>query len=162
MSDPKIGVLFVCLGNICRSPLAEGVFQHHVREAGLEEQFRIDSAGTGSWHVGEPADRRMRQTAKGHGVLLTSRGRQFEYDDFQEWDHILVMDRSNLHDVLFLDRKDRFGDKVRLFREFDPEPEDHQVPDPYYGGPEGFERVYQIVDRTCAALLKSLRAHYDL
>ena len=160
--DRPVRVLFVCLGNICRSPLAEGVFTQKVREAGLEDAFEIDSAGTGSWHVGEPADRRMRQTAQSHGITLTSKGRQFAYKDFEDFDHILVMDRSNLHDVLFLDRKEQFGDRVRLFREFDPDPEDHQVPDPYYGGDKGFERVFQIVDRTADKLLAALRAHYGL
>lgn len=158
----KIRILFVCLGNICRSPLAEGVFAEKVRLAGLADRFEIDSAGTGSWHAGEPADRRMRETARGHGVALTSRARQFGYADFETFDHILVMDRSNLHDVLFLDRKERFSDRVQLFRQYDPDPEDYQVPDPYYGGDAGFERVYAIVDRTCDALLSALRAHYAL
>ena len=158
----RVSVLFVCLGNICRSPLAEGVFKAHVDAAGLSDRFVIESAGTGSWHVGAPPDKRMIQTAKGHGVLLTSRGRQFEYKDFESFDHILVMDRSNLHDVLFLDRKDRFSDRVKLFREFDPKPEDYQVPDPYYGGADGFEQVYSTVDRTSEALLASLVAHYGL
>lgn len=158
----QIRVMFVCLGNICRSPLAEGVFAAKVREAGLAAHFHIESAGTGSWHVGDPPDKRMLQTASRHGVPLPSRGQQFAYADFERFDHILVMDRNNLHDVLFLDRKERFSDKVKLFREFDPEPGDYQVPDPYYGGEEGFERVYQMVDRTCDALLASLRAHYGL
>ncbi len=157
-----VRVQFVCLGNICRSPLAEGVFKAQVEAAGLSERFVIESAGTGSWHVGAPPDKRMLQTAMGHGVYLTSRGRQFDYRDFEAFDHILVMDRSNLHDVLFLDRKERFSDRVKLFREFDPQPDDYQVPDPYYGGADGFEQVYRIVERTSEALLAALVAHYGL
>ena len=157
-----VRVQFVCLGNICRSPLAEGVFKAQVEAAGLSDRFVIESAGTGNWHVGAPPDKRMIQTAKGHGVYLASRGRQFDYKDFESFDHILVMDRSNLHDVLFLDRKERFSDRVKLFREFDPEPDDYQVPDPYYGGADGFEHVYSIVERTGEALLASLVAHYGL
>ncbi|MFT4603976.1 MAG: protein-tyrosine phosphatase [Rhodothermales bacterium] len=162
MAVAPVRVLFVCLGNICRSPLAEGVFKAQVEAAGLSDRFEIDSAGTGNWHVGHAPDQRMLQTALGHTVFLTSRGRQFEYKDFDSFKHILVMDRSNLHDVLFLDRKERFSDRVKLFREFDPEPEDYQVPDPYYGGAEGFEQVYGIVERTGEALLASLVAHYGL
>ncbi|GIV59060.1 low molecular weight phosphotyrosine protein phosphatase [Rhodocaloribacter litoris] len=159
----KIKVLFVCLGNICRSPLAEGVFRHLVRERGLEDRFDIDSAGTGSWHVGEPPDRRMRETARRHGVPLDGqRARQFTARDLEHYDHIFVMDRDNLHDVLFLDREDRYGNKVRLFREFDPEPGDYQVPDPYYGGAQGFENVFAIVERTARTLLDRLVAEYDL
>lgn len=157
-----VRVQFVCLGNICRSPLAEGVFKAKVEDAGLSDRFVIESAGTGSWHVGDPPDKRMIQTARAHGVNLTSRGRQFDYKDFESFDHILVMDRSNLHDVLFLDRKERFSDRVKLFREFDPSPDDYQVPDPYYGGADGFEQVFRIVERTSEALLAALVAHYGL
>ena len=153
----KIRVLFICLGNICRSPLAEGVFRHLVRERGLENQFEIASAGTGDWHVGQQADARMRQTAGRNGLSLENhRGRQFKAADFPAYDHLLVMDRDNLHDVLFLDREDAYGEKVRLFREFDPDPGDYQVPDPYYGGPSGFDHVYRITERTARALLDHL------
>ncbi|RMF54292.1 MAG: low molecular weight phosphotyrosine protein phosphatase [Bacteroidetes bacterium] len=163
MSRDKIRVLFVCLGNICRSPLAEGVFRHLVKERGLAEHFEIDSAGTGSWHVGEPPDRRMRETARRHGVSLDGqRARQFEEEDLQRFDHIFAMDRNNLHDILYYDRQDRFGNKVRLFREFDPDPGDYQVPDPYYGGPQGFENVYRIVERTARTLLDRLAETYRL
>lgn len=156
-------VLFVCLGNICRSPLAEGVFRHYVRKTGLEEHIEIDSAGTGSWHVGEPPDRRMRQTAAQHGISLDGqRARQFAKEDLEAYDHILAMDKENLQDILYLDDDDAFGHKVRLFREFDPEPGDFQVPDPYYGGSQGFENVFQIVDRTARTLLHRLVEEYDL
>lgn len=157
-----VRVLFVCLGNICRSPLAEGVFREHVRRAGLASSFEIGSAGTGGWHVGDPPDRRMTETARGHGVELTSRGRQLVAPDLRFYDIILAMDRDNLHDILFLDPDREFADRVRLFREYDPEPGDYQVPDPYYGGQDGFDRVYRMVDRTSAALLGAMTAHYGL
>lgn len=159
----RIRVMFVCLGNICRSPLAAGVFRDHVREAGLEESFEIVSSGTGNWHVGEGADPRMVRTARRYGCALdTHRARQFVEEDLKRFDYIFVMDKQNLYDVLFLDRYDRFGNKVRLFREFDPEPGDYQVPDPYYGGDEGFDEVYRIVHRTSASLLDRLVEEHDL
>jgi protein-tyrosine phosphatase len=162
MSRP-VRVLFVCLGNICRSPLAEGVFRDKVRAAGLDGIIDIDSAGTGAWHVGNPPDRRMMATAKRQGVDLSpQRARQFVDTDLADFDHILAMDKSNLHDILFLDAGDDFGHRVTLFRQWDPEPGDYEVPDPYYGGDAGFEHVYEIVDRTAEALLKGLAAHYEL
>ena len=162
MSRP-VRVLFVCLGNICRSPLAEGVFRDKVRAAGLDGIIDIDSAGTGAWHVGNPPDRRMMATAKRQGVDISAqRARQFVDTDLADFDHILAMDKSNLHDILFLDAGDHFGHRVTLFRQWDPEPGDYEVPDPYYGGDAGFEHVYEIVDRTAEALLKGLAAHYEL
>lgn len=160
--DRPVRVLFVCLGNICRSPLAHGVFQKKVREAGLEGEFEIDSAGTGSWHVGQSPDDRMQATAAQRGIDLSGlRGRRLKAEDLDHYDHIFVMDKSNLHDTLYLDPEGDHGTRVRLFREFDPEPGDYQVPDPYQGGREGFERVYGIVDRTTTALLERFQAAYD-
>lgn len=159
----KIRIMFVCLGNICRSPLAEAVFRHHVREAGLEDVFEIESSGTGQWHVGQQADARMREKAAEYGVSLEKhRAQQFGEAHFDEFDHIFVMDKNNLHDVLYHDRTDAFGNKVRLFREFDPEPDDFQVPDPYYGGDQGFQNVYSIVDRTVERLLERLVEEHEL
>ena len=163
MPDRPIRVLFVCLGNICRSPLAEGLFQQKVEAARLAEHFEIDSAGTGGWHVGAPADARMTATAADRGTdLARLRARQLVRSDLDHYDHVFVMDKANLHDTLFLDPDGDHGTRVRLFREFDPEPEDYQVPDPYYGGPDGFERVYDIVERTAAALLARLRAAHGI
>ena len=160
-SDRPVRVLFVCLGNICRSPLAEGLFQRKVTEAGLADRVIVDSAGTGGWHVGAPPDRRMSATAADRGTDLSSlQARQLERADLDEFDHVFVMDKSNLHDTLALDPDGDHGTRVRLFREFDPEPGDYQVPDPYYGGPEGFDRVYDIVDRTTDAILGRLRGVY--
>lgn len=162
-SKEKIRVMFVCLGNICRSPLAAGIFREKVRQAGLDDHIEVASSGTGDWHVGEQADRRMRQTALRYGCSLEDhRACQFAGSDLDAYDYIFVMDRDNLHDVLYLDREDRFANKVRLFREFDPSPGDYQVPDPYFGGEEGFEHVYRIVDRTAEALLARLVEEHGL
>lgn len=162
MSEP-VRVLFVCLGNICRSPLAEGVLRHRVECAGLSEWIHIDSAGTGAWHVGEPPDRRMSETAGRHGVSLAGQtARQFKAEDLAAFNHVFVMDKNNLNDVLYLDVDESFEFKVRLFREFDPEPGDFQVPDPYYGGPEGFENVFAMVDRTCNLMLHRLVEEHGL
>lgn len=159
----KIRVMFVCLGNICRSPLAEAVFRAHVRKVGLEGAFEIQSSGTGHWHVGQQADPRMRQTAAKNGLdLETHRAQQFIDDHLDEFDYIFVMDKNNLHDVLYFDTNDKYGNKVRLFREFDPEPGDYQVPDPYYGGEHGFQNVYSIVERTVERLLDRLIEEHGL
>lgn len=165
MSDEQrpVRVLFVCLGNICRSPLAEGVFRQMVEEEGLKDNFEIDSAGTGPWHVGELPDPRMRSTARGRGLDISyQRARQIQREDLHRFDHVFVMDRHNLHDTLALDPDGDHGTRVRLFREFDPEPEGYQVPDPYSGGPEGFERVYDIVQRTSREILDRLKSIYGL
>ena len=156
-------VLFVCLGNICRSPLAEGLFQQKVNRAGLAGEIEVDSAGTGGWHVGAPPDRRMTATAAKHGTDLSRlKARQLVRADLDDFDHVFVMDKSNLHDTLYLDPEGDHSTRVRLFREFDPEPGDFQVPDPYYGGDAGFEHVYAIADRTTDAILERLREIYDL
>jgi len=158
-----VRVLFVCLGNICRSPVAEGVFRQKVQEAGLAGRIEIDSAGTGAWHVGNPPDRRMSATAKRRGVDLSAqRARHFAGSDLSEFDVILAMDQSNHRDILRLDQSGGGTERVALFRQWDPEPDDYNVPDPYYGGDEGFETVYDIVDRTTDALLQALIDQYDL
>ena len=162
-SRRPVKVLFVCLGNICRSPVAEGVFQQKVTAAGLDADVLVDSAGTGGWHAGAPPDRRMTETAARHGVDLSRlKARQLQRDDLTEFDHVFVMDKQNLHDTLFLDPDGDHGTRVRLFREFDPDPGDYQVPDPYYGGADGFEAVFQMVDRTTDALLHRLNHAHDL
>jgi protein-tyrosine phosphatase len=158
-----ICIMFVCMGNICRSPLAHGIFRDLVAEAGLAAHFHIASSGTGAWHVGQLPDTRMRQTARQHGVSLDSlRAQQFVEADLENFDHIFVMDKDNLHDVQYLDRNNEYGHKVRLFREVDPEPGDYQVPDPYYGGAQGFEAVYAMVNRTAGELLDRLIEEYNL
>ncbi|MCB0717129.1 MAG: low molecular weight phosphotyrosine protein phosphatase [Bacteroidetes bacterium] len=158
--EERVKVLFVCLGNICRSPLAEGIFRARVEAAGLP-WLEIDSAGTGAWHVGEKPDSRMRETARSHGISLESiRARKLSEEDLWTYDHIYAMDRSNLEDIRFLDASETFHDRVELFRKYDPNPDSLDVPDPYYGGRDGFETVFRIVDRTCASLLDSLQTRY--
>lgn len=152
--ERAIGVLFVCLGNICRSPLAEGVFRHLVREQGLAHRFRIDSAGTGAWHVGEPPDPRSRSVAGRHGVSLDGqRARQVTVADFTDFDYVVAMDRDNLRALERL-RGGAGGEAhLVLLRDHDPEPGDGEVPDPYYGGPGGFDEVFAMVRRSAEALL---------
>lgn len=150
-------LVFVCLGNICRSPTGEGVFIHKVKEAELESFFYIDSAGTAAYHTGESADLRSQETANGHGIHLPSVARRFEYADLEEFDLILAMDSSNLKNIKDLDKRNRFTNKVKLMREFDPTPGDKNVPDPYYGGVQGFENVFQIVARSCETLIEELK-----
>lgn len=150
-----VSVLFVCLGNICRSPLAEGVFRALVRERGLDERFRVDSAGTGAWHVGEPPDGRSIEVARRNGVSLDGqRARRVEPADFEAFDLIVAMDRSNLRNLETM--TDGSGARLLLLRDHDPDPGDGEVPDPYYGGPGGFDAVYEMVRRSAEALLDDL------
>lgn len=160
--EPSASVLFVCLGNICRSPLAEGVLRHRARQRGLDGRLRIDSAGTGAWHVGESPDRRSAEVARRNGVDLEGRARQVDEDDFHAFDLLVAMDRSNLRALEGM--KDRSGGTatLHLLRDFDPDPGDREVPDPYYGGPRGFDNVYEMVDRSVEALLDHLEERWDL
>ena len=151
-------VLFVCLGNICRSPAAEGVFLHLLGQEGLEDRFVVDSAGTGGWHVGKPADHRMRAAAERRGIHLPSRARQLDAGDLNSFDHILTMDASNLADVKALAREVGGGSAqieplVRYCRTMQAT----EVPDPYYGGPAGFEHVLDLLEDACRGLLEELR-----
>jgi len=156
-ANEDTSVLFICLGNICRSPLAEGIFQHLLDEAGLRERFRVDSAGTGGWHVGERPDPRSIQVAADHGVRLSGAARRLEADDLRGFDHVIVMDRQNLRDVQNMQEIYGGDCSIRLLRDFDAEAgTDLDVPDPYYGGPDGFERVYRMVFRACEGLLVEL------
>ncbi|MBW3536060.1 MAG: hypothetical protein KY453_12745, partial [Gemmatimonadetes bacterium] len=123
-------VLFVCLGNICRSPLAEGVFAHLVRERGLEDAYRVDSAGTGAYHVGDAPDRRSVDVARRNGVALEGRARQVAATDFREWDVVVAMDRENLRNLEALAERSGGGARLHLLRDFDPEPGHGEVPDP--------------------------------
>ena len=150
----EISVLFVCLGNICRSPLAEGVFRHILDQEGVSDRFRVDSAGTGGWHVGESPDHRSVRSAATHGVILTGHSRQIQPEDFQSFDYIVAMDQSNLSHLQRYREGVGGGAALYLLREFDPEGgPGAEVPDPYYGGPNGFEEVYEMVERSCRELL---------
>ena len=155
---PRTSVLFVCLGNICRSPLAEGVFAHLVLKAGLADRFEIDSAGTGSWHVGEGPDARATIVANQHGVRLDSCARQITEEDLLHFDYVIAMDLENLRSVQRMAGRTQSEAQIRLLRDFDREGEGSEVPDPYYGGASGFETVYEMVHRSCQNLLDKLRA----
>lgn len=149
-------VLFVCLGNICRSPTAEGVFRHKLRAAGLEDRVQVDSAGTGDWHVGKAPDRRTRQAALRRGYDLSAqRARQVEVADFQRFDLILAMDKSNLRNLEALRPGDARADLDLYLRRFDLALE--EVPDPYYGGEDGFEQVLDLIEQASDALLVEIK-----
>jgi len=161
-SNRPVRLLFVCLGNICRSPLAEGVFLHLAREAGVEGLFEVDSAGTGAWHVGEAPDPRSAEVAIQHGVKLRGRARSVQAADFATFDLILGMDSDNIRNLERLPKTDTTRARVVLFREFDPESDgDLSVPDPYYGGADGFDRMFDIIHRSCTALLRKLLEAHD-
>ena len=149
----KMKVMFVCLGNICRSPLAHAVFEDLVEKEGLPVE--TESCGMGSWHVGEPSDGRMRRTAAGHGVNISHYARAFRPSDLDEYDLVIPMDRQNLKDLKRYARSEHM-DKIHLMREWDLEG-GVEVPDPYYGGDQGFENVYDIVERSCRSLIADLK-----
>jgi protein-tyrosine phosphatase len=154
-------LLFVCLGNICRSPTAEGTMRALVQQAGLGGQVMLDSAGTGGWHVGDPPDRRAVAAAGARGIQLDGVAREVTRRDFDEFDLVLAMDRSNLRALRRLAPSDEARAKVRLLREFDPASAgaaDLDVPDPYYGGVGGFDEVLDLVQAACAGLLDHVRA----
>ena len=152
-----VSVLFVCLGNICRSPLGEGVLAHRLEDEDLSDRVRVDSAGTGAWHLGDPPDPRSMEVAVRHGIALRGRARRVSVEDFNEFDYIFAMDRSNLRDLRYLESEGDGGALLTLFREFDPHQDgDLDVPDPYYGGPDGFDLMFDMIDRTCAAFVEHL------
>ncbi len=154
-------ICFVCLGNICRSPTAEGIFQHLVNERSLQSYFEIDSAGTSAYHIGESADSNAQKVAAKNSIELLSKARRFEQFDLSYFDLIIAMDLENFSNLKQLDEDGSYGDKIKLLREFDETPEDKQVPDPYFGGIEGFENVFQIVHRSCEKLLDKLKKHIE-
>jgi protein-tyrosine phosphatase len=141
-------ILMVCLGNICRSPLAEGIMQHLVNEQGLD--WQVDSAGTGNWHVGEGPDHRSTRTARNHGIDISKQiCRQFRVSDFEEFDHIFVMDKYNLNDVLAMAPSEQAADKVKLLLV------DKEVPDPYYDNSQ-FEPVFALIEGGCKDIIEEL------
>jgi len=154
----KIKVLMVCMGNICRSPLAHGLLQHRVEEAGLTQMVEIDSAGTHAYHVGEPPDPRSQETALRRGVDLSGqRARKVSPKDFDYFDYILAMDVDNLAILKSLSPSEHQG-KVQLFLDYARELPDTEVPDPYYGGESGFEHVYDLIESAANGLLKEIRS----
>lgn len=155
----KTRVLFVCLGNIIRSPLAARLFERAASEAGVAEKYRVDAAGTADYHVGQTPDERMVRTAARRGFNYTHRGRQVNPKDFQDFDLVVAMDLENVRDLEAIATDNRQKQKIHLLREFDPEADGEiAVPDPWYGGPSGFEHVYDIIERSTRGLLRSLEA----
>jgi protein-tyrosine phosphatase len=159
-----VRVSFVCLGNICRSPTAEAVMRHLVREAGLGDRVAIDSAGTGDWHVGEPRDRRSLEVGRRRGMPLGGTARQFQPSDFDRFDYVLAMDRQNFANLQRLAPDEAARAKIHLLRTFEAAatPGDDEVPDPYYGGADGFDRVIDICEKACRGLLTHLRQVHGL
>jgi protein-tyrosine phosphatase len=152
-------ILFVCLGNIIRSPLAESLFLHLAKEAGLNGKYEADSAGTGAWHAGEAPDARMRRTAAAHGLKYSGEARQVRLSDFDRFDLILAMDTENRRDLKAQTRKPEQARKIRLLRDFDPAAgRNASVPDPYYGGDDAFEETYAIVEAAVRGLLDALES----
>lgn len=151
---PAKSILFVCLGNICRSPIAEGIFRHIASKAGVFDNFVIDSAGLGSWHVGQPPDRRAQEALASRGIDISDlRARQVSLVDFERFDLILAMDRANRAGLMKLAPKDR-ADKIHLFMECAPNLGVQEIPDPFFGDREGFDYVVQLVDAACRGLLR--------
>ncbi|RMH12824.1 MAG: low molecular weight phosphotyrosine protein phosphatase [Gammaproteobacteria bacterium] len=162
VASRTIRVLFVCMGNICRSPTAEGVFRSLVESQELSEHFDIDSAGTHAYHVGNPPDVRAQELALQRGVDLSQqRARQICEDDFEAFDHILAMDQSNLEN-LYLWCSPEYRYKLSLFLDYAPNCGLKEVPDPYYGGVEGFHKVFDLIQDASSGLLKKLRLDYSL
>ncbi|MGH8547401.1 MAG: low molecular weight protein-tyrosine-phosphatase [Methylococcales bacterium] len=156
-SNPKVSVLFVCMGNICRSPTAEGVFKKQLDQAGIAHRVRIDSAGTHAYHLSEPPDIRAQRAALARGIDISMlRARRFETQDFETFDYILAMDQQNLDILLDLCPK-VFEYKVNLLLSYAPDLNCRDVPDPYYGGSYSFERVLDLLEDGCSALLEVLK-----
>ncbi len=149
-------ILFVCLGNICRSPAAEGVFIHLLKERGVFENFYVDSAGTSSYHNGEKADSRMLKAAESRGIDLPSMSRQVLESDFKDFDLIVAMDKKNFRDLLHMCPKSIDMSKIKMMTDFKQKMSHEEVPDPYYGGPKGFDEVMDLVTDCSRGILKYL------
>jgi protein-tyrosine phosphatase len=159
----KYSVLFICLGNICRSPAAQAVMQHMVDERGLTDRFYIDSAGTGGWHIGDLPDKRMRVHARPRGYELTHRARKVQASDFEDFDLIVGMDAANVDDLCYMaatieqqNKVEMMGDYIRQYPNYD------YVPDPYYEGSEGFELVLDLLEDACDNLLNRIIEQNDI
>ncbi|MGF1591366.1 MAG: low molecular weight protein-tyrosine-phosphatase [Pleurocapsa sp.] len=146
-------LLFVCLGNICRSPSAENIMNHLIKEAGLSAKITCDSAGTSGYHIGASPDRRMNVAASKRGIELQGKSRKLKSADLQHFDLILAMDRENYQDILYFDREGKYEAKVRLICEFATQKTAQEIPDPYYGGQDGFDEVIDLLFDACTGLL---------
>ena len=158
--NKNVNVLFVCMGNICRSPTAEGVFRHLVREAGLEDKIRTDSAGTHAYHVGEQPDHRAQATALNRGIDLSDlRARKVTPVDFEKFEYVLAMDSDN-HYLLEQICPSDYEERLKMFLQFAPQVPETDVPDPYYGGTKGFEKVFDMVEQASQGLLQDIKSRY--
>lgn len=158
--NEKTGVLFVCLGNICRSPTAHAIFQAMVERHGLQQRVMVDSCGTGSWHIGQPPDPRMQRTAARWGYDLSPlRARRLAAEDFGRFQHILTMDTRNMAEVMKKAPND-FAGEIRLLLDYSGEKNVLEVPDPYYGGDDGFERVVTLIESACQGLVDHLKQQH--
>lgn len=156
MANPKTRLLFVCLGNICRSPSAENIMNHLLKERQLTDKVSCDSAGTSSYHIGSEPDRRMNAAAQKRGITLTGSARQFTAADFQDFDLILAMDKDNYRNILAVAPPGADNTKVRLMCDFCQKHSDTEVPDPYYGGESGFDYVIDLLTDACEGLLETV------
>jgi protein-tyrosine phosphatase len=160
MAMEKIKILFVCLGNICRSPLAEAIFKHKIREKGFESRVTVHSCGTAGYHVGDRPDPRTIKNALENGVVIDHLGRQLAGDDLEAYDFIIAMDKSNHANILKLENAKDHSHKIKLMRSFDLTPAGDEVPDPYYGDEAGFQQVFDILSHSTDSLIHFLEREY--
>jgi|YelNatPaOPRAMG01_1025707.scaffolds.fasta_scaffold02472_16 protein-tyrosine phosphatase len=158
MKNYKKNILFVCMGNICRSPAAEEIMRHLVNQDGLKDKFFIDSAGTVAYHEGEKPDQRMIKHAKKRGYFLTSKARKFNpAEDFEKFDYIVTMDNENYFDIKALDKNKKYTNKIFKMVDFNKSIKVAEVPDPYYSGSDGFENVLDILEDACSGLFEKIK-----
>ena len=157
----KIKLLFVCLGNICRSPSAENLMRHLLTQKNLLDKFELDSAGTSSYHIGSPPDSRMRAAARKRNIELKGKARQIEDFDLDYYDLILAMDKSNYQNIKYLDRKGKYHHKIKMMCDFASQYNDTEVPDPYYGGESGFDYVIDLLLDACDGLLEYCQDEFN-
>lgn len=159
---PKAKILFVCLGNICRSPLAEAIFKYKIEARGWQKHFESDSCGTSNYHIGSPPDERTIENALKNGIRINHRGRQLTKKDLEGFDYIFAMDQHNYENIFRLTDAELHVEKVKLMRHFDPHEKEGEVPDPYFGGEQGFQEVFEILDRSIENFIIHLEEKFEV